>query len=197
MSGPGKGRYTDYITVQSSRNNRLRRSFNSNPMANEKGEIYGVDQSNQSDNSKIAKFVSDKYNARIPEDYGYKQIKFYSQGENSSFVYFALSAPDTSKLSSDIEGPPSNPYIPDLNSPGANAGTGEITSTPYVNFNKQFNPAIDSIDPKDYKPYFINISPSSADNKDELGTLSPVVSSEVVGLSSVGANLTFGSSKRS
>lgn len=198
MSGPGKGRYTDYVGTQSTKLTRLHKLFNKNPMSNDKGLLYGADSSsaNQSKNSEAAKFVVQEFSFRLLSDYGYKDISKYVKGDKTSFVYFASLAPDTKKLPEGIKGPPSNSYMPVLSSPGANAGYGDISVLPRVNFNSQYDPETDVIDPAFYKNYSIIVSPDTLEDKSNLGTVSPSTASNFIGLTSLGNDLSKGNSKR-
>lgn len=195
MSGPGKGRYTDYVSTQSSKITRLHKLFNANPASvvntpdsnTSKGMLYGGNLGfSQSNNFEAAKHVVNNYNENIVDD----NVVIGTNQKTGTPIYFLGNSntpvPDTTELSNNIKSPPCNSYMPDLTSPGA-ASDGK------VNFIKlEFTP----IKPQDYKP-FINISPSSLDDLGNLGTVSPHVSSPLLGLSSVGTNIVMGMSKKS
>lgn len=198
MSGPGKGRYTDYVDTQSKKLVRLHKLYNKNPMSNNNGLLYGADLfgSNTSNNTVAAKFVVDQFTISVYRDYGYKNLVKYENKGRTSFVYFASAAPNTKNLADNIKDPPANSYIPNLSSPGANAGTGDITDSPYPNFKRDYDPQKDAIDPEKFKNYYIKISSDSIDDIFNLGTVSPSVASNFVGVSSIGSDLVMGSSKR-
>ena len=189
MSGPGRGRYTEYVSAQSSKSSRLHKLFNANPAAVNRGILYdSTIINNQTDNTKAADFTVKNYNINIVDD----QIGVaVDKNLNANpFTYFAGNSinllPDTSVLAKNIKFSPANSYIPDLASPGANEDGS-------VNFDKP-TPAF--IDPKVYKPN-LNLSPDNIDDNQNLGTVSPHVSSPIVGLSSLGSNLAMGTSKKS
>jgi len=198
MSGPGKGRYTDYVGTQSSKLTRLHKLFNKNPMSNDKGLLYGADSSssNQAKNTAAADFTVKEFTIRLLNDYGYKGIVKHVKNDKTSFMYFAALAPDTKKLANNIKDPPANSYMPLLSSPGANAGYGDITVLPRPNFDRLFDEKTDVIDPGFFKNYKLIVSPDTIDDVSNLGTVSPSVSSIFVGLSSLGNDLQKGSSKR-
>jgi len=188
MSGPGRGRYTEYVSAQSSKTSRLHTLFNANPAAVNRGILYGSTiVNNQTDNAKAADFTVKNYNINVVDD----QIGVAPDKNSNAnpFIYFVGNnvnlLPNTSELAKNVKSSPANSYMPDVSSPGANEdGT--------VNFNK-LSPAF--IDPKIYKPN-LNLSPENIDDNQNLGTVSPHVSSPIVGLSSVGTNLVKGTSKK-
>lgn len=196
MTSPGKGRYTDYVGPAlpglSSKYSRLHKLFNNNPMTSDKGDTRGLfysstTKSNQTSNVDAAKSVVENYvdlmlgdvpNAVATED-GNSLI--YFNGNNVDLL------PNTKEIdvNKGIRGAPANPYMPDLSSPGA-------LSNNKVNLDKD-NDDVNEILPSDYKPDLIISSDTIAD-KFVLGSVSPHVSSPIVGTVSVGSNLTMGSS---
>lgn len=217
MSGPGKGRYTDYVQYafssgQSAKLKRLHRNFNTNPMINPGAEsnpgiFYGAtDKSNQESNTKAASSVTqnyvknlidDLYTSPISKDV-VKDLKVDKElakdpvtGLPESLVYFTGNGindlPDTSKL--DDKTVASNSYMPVLISPGSIKDA--------VNFKFLFDNKVDTRDAtgKDgYKPNLI--IPKTSDDKENLGTLSPHDASRQVGSLSIVSVVSLGSSKK-
>ena len=196
MSKPGAGRYTDYIGSVSPKNSRLFKLFNNNAMTTDKQQDLGdfYDIATSSDINLIAGKLSARYVATIVADNPSAVVKEPSK----SSVYFNGSTidqlPDTGTIDvAVLKDPPANPYMPDLNSPG-NTTPGLVnliraTLTPKDIVSKIY------IDPETYKPLLV-IPPSDITDRFNLGTVSPSVSSPIVGEISVGKNLTMGSSKK-
>lgn len=211
MSGPGKGRYTDYVgntsTSPDSKLKRLHRNFNNNPMTSDKGNsrglLYGSTEKNNTTNNSIAAFV-------VVENYVDKMTGDFPgtvyTDDGDSFIYYKGEfnnplAPDTKNIDVNvgIAGAPANPYMPDLTSPGANqapinqdTGYGSIELNGQVNFDKPAD-EVNEIPADKYKPYLI-ISPETIEDRFTLGTVSPHVSSPIVGTVSLGSEVTMGSS---
>ena len=195
MSKPGAGRYTDYIGSVSPKNSRLFKLFNNNAMTTDKQQDLGdfYDIATSSDINLIAGKLSTKYVAAIVADNPSAVVT-----SSKSSVYFNGSTidqlPDTGTIDvAVLKDPPANPYMPDLNSPG-NTTPGLVnliraTLTPKDIVSKIY------IDPETYKPLLV-IPPSDITDRFNLGTVSPSVSSPIVGEISVGKNLTMGSSKK-
>ena len=195
MSKPGAGRYTDYIGSVSPKNSRLFKLFNNNAMTTDKQQDLGdfYDIATSSDINLIAGKLSTKYVAAIVADNPSAVVT-----SSKSSVYFNGSTidqlPDTGTIDvAVLKDPPANPYMPDLNSPGN-------TTPGLVNFIRATLTPVDIeskilIDPKAYKPLLV-IPPSDITDRFNLGTVSPSVSSPIVGEISVGKNLTMGSSKK-
>lgn len=188
MSSPGKGRYTDYVSTQSTKVSRLHKLFNANPSTDGRGIFYDANLvSNQTNNSLAAESSVKNYTQNLIDDNVGVNTVVEKDGK-ITFNYFTGNAvdalPNTTVLSKNIKGGPSNSYMPDLASPGAVEGT--------VNFEKKETTFIKA---EDYKP-FLNLAPEEIDDRQNLGTVSPHISSPVVGLLSVGTNLLMGSSKK-
>jgi len=196
MTSPGKGRYTDYVGSsplpgQLSKYRRLHRSFNNNPMTTDKGESRGLfygatDLINQNSNTVAANAVVEKYVDTMLGD-----VPDTVATENgNSLIYFNGNTLDllpntkTIDVNVGIKGAPANPYMPDLTSPGALSNQ--------VNLDKD-NDDVSEILPSVYKPN-LNISPETLSDKFSLGTVSPHVSSPIVGVASIGSNITKGTS---
>jgi len=196
MTSPGKGRYTDYVGSsplpgQLSKYRRLHRSFNNNPMTTDKGESRGLfygatDLINQNSNTVAANAVVEKY---VDTMLGFVPDTVATENGNS-LIYFNGNTLDllpntkTIDVNVGIKGAPANPYMPDLTSPGALSNQ--------VNLDKD-NDDVSEILPSVYKPN-LNISPETLSDKFSLGTVSPHVSSPIVGVASIGSNITKGTS---
>lgn len=217
MSGPGKGRYTDYVQYafssgQSAKLKRLHRNFNTNPMINPGAEsnpgiFYGAtDKTNQESNVKAASAVTqnyvknlidDLYTSTVSKDV-VKDLKVDKElakdpvtGLPEDLVYFTGNGtndlPDTSKL--DDSTVVSNSYMPVLISPGAVKDA--------VNFTIIFDKKADSraaVGKDGYKPNLI--IPETPDDKENLGTLSPHNVSRLVGSLSIVSIVSLGTSKK-
>jgi hypothetical protein len=200
MSGPGKGRYTDFVGIPipgpTSKYSRLHKLFNSSPMTDQKGLLYGSTSiSNQSDNSSAAASISETFVSTLKTD----GVLIQTDDKSKPRYFVGTSAvplPDTSAINfidpaKSVAGDPSNAFMPDLASPGASGVSGSIA----VNFERASSTLQDA---KAYKPN-ITISSTSIDskNRQNLGTVSPSLSSPLVGASSVGSQIELGSSKKS
>lgn len=196
MTSPGKGRYTDYVGPPlpgpSSKYSRLHKLFNNNPMSSDKGDSRGLfysstSKGNQTSNVDAAKSVVEKYVDLLLGDVP----NTVATEDGNSLIYFNGSSidslPNTKEIDVNvgIKGAPANPYMPDLSSPGA-------LSNNKVNLDKD-NDNVTEIVPSAYKPD-LTIAPDTIDDKFSLGTVSPHVSSPVVGTVSIGSNLSMGSS---
>lgn len=196
MTSPGKGRYTDYVGPAlpglSSKYNRLHKLFNNNPMTSDRGDARGLfysatSKSSQTSNVDAAKSVVEKYVDLLLGDVP----NTVATEDGNSLIYFNGSSidslPNTKEIDVNvgIKGAPANPYMPDLSSPGA-------LSNNKVNLDKD-NDNVTEIVPSAYKPD-LTIAPDTIDDKFSLGTVSPHVSSPVVGTVSIGSNLSMGSS---
>ena len=201
MSGPGKGRYTDFVGIPipgpTSKYSRLHKLFNSSPMTtDEKGLLYGsTSKSNQSDNSSAAASISETFVSTLKTD----GVLIQTNDESKPRYFVGTSAvplPDTSAINfidpaKSVAGDPSNAFMPDLASPGASGVSASIV----VNFERASSTLQDA---KAYKPN-ITISSTSIDskNRQNLGTVSPSLSSPLVGATSVDSQIELGSSKKS
>lgn len=198
MTSPGKGRHTSYVGESSIKNSRLHRIFNKNPMITDKGEdrglLYGAtDKGNQTDNISAAKEAVDTYIDTISKDnlvgkLNKENVVIYFNGNDINEL------PDTKNIDvAVVKDPPANPYMPDLTSPGA-------SSDNTVNFQKETLSSSDikekiEIKPEIYRPY-LNISPESLEDKFSLGTVSPHISSPIIGTLSLGKELIMGASRK-
>jgi len=167
-------------------------------MTTDKGESRGLfygatDLINQNSNTVAANAIVKKYVNTMLGD-----VPDTVATENgNSLIYFNGNTLDllpntkTIDVNVGIKGAPANPYMPDLTSPGALSGS---LAQVNVNFDKD-NDDVNEIVPKEYKPN-LNISPETLSDKFSLGTVSPHVSSRIVGVVSLGSNLTKGSSTK-
>jgi hypothetical protein len=200
MSGPGKGRYTDFVGIPipgpTSKYSRLHKLFNSSPMTDQKGLLYGsTSKSNQSDNSSAAASISETFVSTLKTD----GVLIQTEDKSKPRYFVGTSAvplPDTSAIkfidpAKSVAGDPSNAFMPDLASPGASGVSASIV----VNFERASSTLQDA---KAYKPN-ITISSTSIDskNRQNLGTVSPSLSSPLVGATSVDSQIELGSSKKS
>lgn len=200
MSGPGKGRYTDFVGIPipgpTSKYSRLHKLFNSSPMTDQKGLLYGSTSiSNQTNNSSAAASISETFVSTLKTD----GVLIQTDNKSKPRYFVGTSAvplPDTSAEnfidpSKSVAGDPSNAFMPDLASPGASGVSGSID----VNFERASSTLQDA---KTYKPN-ITVSSTSIDNKNRqnLGTVSPSLSSPLIGASSVDSQIELGSSKKS
>ena len=213
MTGPGKGRYTDYVGSPSaglsSVQSRLHKIFNTNLMvppgpglisseavSSDRGLFYGASiKSNQTDNNQAAVSAISVYVESIVSNLETKDIaKDTSTSTKKSLVYYngndTNSLPNTandsmSKPESFSVGSPANSYIPDLTSPGATADNKVKLSPPTI---------VNRIKPESVKPELT--IPTTPNDKQNLGTLSPSDAAPIVGILSVGTDLTMGSSKK-
>lgn len=177
MSGPGKGRYTTYVPVSSTRNDLLRKLFNANA-PNNQGVFYG--KLDQTDNSAAAAAavvtatapVKNGVGGLIPSD-GHQvgDAQMFPTGVELGFG----NSPDLPKdVSWKNPGDPANAYVPDITSPGPG----------------KTNPLDKSVDPKitiaDLKPNYIPGAPDT-------GTADPAKVSQTIN-APIGKDLTMGKS---
>jgi len=160
-------------------------------MTTDKGESRGLfygatDLINQNSNTVAANAIVKKYVNTMLGD-----VPDTVATENgNSLIYFNGNTLDllpntkTIDVNVGIKGAPANPYMPDLTSPGALSNQ--------VNLDKD-NDDVSEILPSVYKPN-LNISPETLSDKFSLGTVSPHVSSPIVGVASIGSNITKGTS---
>jgi len=207
MTSPGKGRYTDYdgaltYGADSIKNQRLNKQFNNNVMteiAGFSGKFYAPDSpaspspdSAATTGQALANILIKRYNISISNGGEIAKV------ENESLKYF-FNAPDTQgkpdangHTFKELKNPPANAYIPDLRSPG-NSGNGTVNLT-HAALTADEAKKSSQILPKDYKASFVDIT--DINDKFALGTVSPHISSAVVGATSIGSNLTKGSSTK-
>ena len=212
MTGPGKGRYTDYVhplAEQSLKLTRFHKNFNTNPMSNPGGNSPGIfygatDIAIQKSNVEAAVSVTQNYVKNLIDDlYTSPAVKEVikdlkadklvkvSNGIPEELVYFTGNGtndlPDTSIL--DVKAAASNSYMPVLISPGAAKDS--------VNFTIAFVKETDSrlaVGVGGYKPNLV--IPKTPDDKENLGTLSPSDSSRLIGALSIISVVSLGTSKR-
>jgi len=194
MTSPGKGRYTDYdgaltYGANSIKNQRLNKQFNNNVMtetAGFSGKFYSLADAGGPAEPNLAKLLIKRYNSSISNG---GEI---AKAENESLKYF-FNAPNTQGNTFEgLKNPPANAYIPDLRSPG-NSGNGTVNLT-HAALTSAEAKGSSQILPKDYKASFIDIT--NINDKFALGTVSPHISSAVVGTTSIGSDLTKGSSTK-
>lgn len=156
MSGPGKGRYTTFVTKASSRNSLLWKLFNKRA-PNDRGVFFGSQE--PSDNAKAAEAALARATAEVKDGVGgLNPEKGRQAGDPGMFptgVDLAyggtdsISPPDTSKVEWKNPGDPANGFIPDISSPGP-----EKTNP----LDKDQNP---SVSPGDIKPNYIPGAPGT------------------------------------
>lgn len=183
MPGPGSGRYTTYVPKASdpnaARNALLRRLFNAKAQ-DDRGVFYGsIDQTNNTDAAAAAVAratanVDGEGRGGLFPANGIQagDLSMFPQGVNLIFG----EAPDTADVVWSKAGDPSNPFVPDLTSPGPGL-TGPL--------DRDTNPQISVEDLKG--PSYIPGAPGT-------GTKSPSVTSPVLGQSALGGNLVPGKS---
>lgn len=224
MTGPGKGRHTNYVGYHysglSSMQGRFHKLFNTNQMvpsapgeisslstSSDRGLFYGASiKSSQTDNVTAAVNSKGVYIGAIIDGFETKDLAKLDDGNLIYYVGNSLNdLPDTSNLSDEIknsEGSPENNYVPCLSSPGTISSASEDPETGILLTSISKNPQI-NVDPQKIVAHLSPdkiksnlIIPKDADDKQSIGTLSPSNSSKSVGILSIGANLTMGSSKK-
>ena len=188
MSGPGKGRYTTYVPLASTRNSLLWKLFNKNA-ANEAGVFYGGQE--PSDNIKAAEASKLRATTNVTNGVGgilpanglqAGDPGMFPTGVDLSFG----NSPDITTVKWAKAGDPANGYVPDVTSPGAGAAgapgqIGELRADPS---DKNADPEIGIAD---LKPNYLPGSPGT-------GTISPSSTSKDLGSSPLGKDLTIGKS---
>jgi len=201
MTSPGRGRYTDYVagsSHHSAKYNRLHKIFNFNSMTEDKGESRGAlfgstSTFRQNSIDGAAKEIVKDYIDVMTID---TEAVLVTEGlPDSPARYFNGNQIDKLPNTADTDSPsnsnkagiPANSYVPNLRSPGASAdGSININPTNIDTLEKK---------PVEIKPKFI--SGVNSPRSDFFGTRSPSDSSPVVGIISVGRNLSKGSSNKS
>jgi hypothetical protein len=188
MSGPGKGRYTTYVPLASTRNSLLWKLFNKNA-ANEGGVFYGGQE--PSDNSTAAEAVKARATANVTNGIGGVLPANGMQAGDSGMFPTGVdlsfgNSPDITTVKWTNSGDPANGYVPDTTSPGAGpAGApgqmGELRVDP---LDKNSDPKINVAD---LKPNYIPGAPGT-------GTVSPSSTSADIGSSPIGKDLSMGKS---
>jgi len=159
MGTPGSGRYTKYIPVKSDRNKLLYKLFKFGAT-----NIYGSD--NNADAAvNTSKLALELFNEGIGDADMFPGGVKFGYGE----------APDTTVVGWKNPGDPSNPYVPDITSPGPGKTEGR---------DKDSDPALKTTD---LKPNFDPKNPT-------VNTTSPDTTSPRLGTMSFGENLTPGKS---
>jgi len=181
MSGPGKGRYTTFVTKASARNSLLWKLFNKKA-PNDAGVFYGSQE--PSDNAKAAEAALARATAEVKDGVGgLSPEKGRQAGDPGMFPTGvdlsyggtdSLSPPNVNEISWKNPGDPANGFVPDISSPGpGKAGP----------LDKDQNP---SVSPEDIKPNYIPGAPGT-------GTKSPSETSPVLA-KTLGKNLEKGKS---
>lgn len=166
MSGPGKGRYTTYVPIQSERNKILWKLFNGK--ASGAGTIYGKETFDNKEAAAAAVAtatapVKNGVGGLLPSDG--KQagdIGMFSKDVDLSYG----DAPNTEDVKWSSAGGPAIPYAPDVSSPGPGAA-GQVRTD---GKDKDQNPGLSV---GDFKPGYVQ-GPN---------TVSPADTSPVVGKS--------------
>lgn len=188
MSGPGKGRYTTYVPLASSRNSLLWKIFNKNA-ANEAGVFYGGQE--PSDNLTAASAVKARATENVSNGVGgllpsnglqAGDASMFPTGVDLSFG----NSPDITTVKWTNSGDPANGYVPDVTSPGAGpAGApGQVGELRVDPLDKNTDPKISV---PDLKPNYIPGAPGT-------GTVSPNTTSTEIGSSPIGKDLSMGKS---
>jgi len=188
MSGPGKGRYTTYVPIASTRNSLLWKLFNGNA-ANESGVFYK--DNNPSNNDVAASAVVARATAKVENGVGglipasglqAGDAQMFPSGVDLSYG----NSPDISTVGWVNPGDPANAYVPDVSSPGAGpAGApGQIGQLRADPLDKNVNPKIDVAD---LKPNYMPGAPGT-------GTKSPSETSSNIGSGPIGKDLSMGKS---
>lgn len=178
MSGPGSGRYTNYVPPASSRNKLLSDLFNAK--AGEAGKIYGA--AYQTDPAAAASAAVASATANVdssgkgglfPEDGRQAgDAQMFPQGTNLNFS----DAPNTADVKWKASGDPANAFVPDISSPGPG----------------KTSPLDKNADPK------IGVSDVKGDayvvGAPDTGTASPSATSPSLGLSPITKSLVMGKS---
>jgi len=105
MGTPGSGRYTTYIPVKSSRNDRLSKLFKNS------GDIYSDAESN----AKAAEAAVATRNTAVT---GKGDVDLFGNGVDLTYGVATETVPNTTEVAWTKAGDPANPYVPDLSSPG-------------------------------------------------------------------------------
>jgi len=180
MSGPGKGRYTTYVDKASSRNSLLWKLFNKKA-PNDAGVFYGGQE--PSDNFAAAAAVTARAVAPVSNGVGgvipsnglqAADPGMFPNGVDLSFG----NAPDLKDVKWSKAGDPANSFVPDVSSPGPGRTLGT---------EKDENP---NIGIKDIKPAYDTQNPPAVGE----GTVSPSATSQSIGTSPIGKDLTQGKS---
>jgi len=163
MGTPGSGRYTTYLPVKSAKTDRLSKLFKGGLSA-----LYDGKEGN-SDAAKAAVEVAKK----VLNGQGDKDM--FGNGVDLEYGKQDPSKIDTAGVKWESAGDPTNPYVPDVTSPGPGKTEG---------VDKDVDP---KILPEDIKPNFDAKNPS-------VNTTSPAVTSPRLGTISLGENLQGGKS---
>lgn len=177
MSGPGKGRYTSYVSKASIRNSFLWKLFNKKA-PNDSGVFYGGQE--PSDNSAAAAAVVSRATSNVVNGVGglipSDGIQAGDPGMFPTGVNLKYgNSPNLAEVEWKKPGDPANAYIPDVSSPGPGRTLGT---------EKDENPEIEI---SDVKPNYVPASPDT-------GTVSPSSTSSNIGAGSIGKDLEKGKS---
>lgn len=175
MSGPGKGRYTNYVPVggESAAAYARRYALFNAKAAGDKGAFFGV-------SSGWKKYVEDSA-AYLEEGVGDSQL--FPTPVKMDFS----NAPSLADTSVSNSGDPGNQYVPDVSSPGA--------SDSGVNVDPKTKTGNGSIAITTVKPDYIVPTGVVGQNSNGLGGQSPSNTSKSIGTSPIGADLIKGKSK--
>lgn len=197
---PGGGRYTIYVPdastpAKATRINTLFKMFNGR--AGKQGSIYSTDdKAPVTDNGAAADFVSAGAKALFAAGVGDAQM-FPTPVKMDYSGAPDLSAPlINGEPAAKVAGGPSNPYVPNLYSPGPAPGSDQTDTAggaPKTNVVLKVN---DPIPTADVKPLYGtpgDVPPEAVDGK---GTTSPSKTSSTVGTTSIGHVLTPGKSSK-
>jgi len=185
MSNPGSGRYTNYTPANTNiskdsvaRYTKSYERFNKFSIA-AGGDFFGNTPSSKDSEKKL---VSDSVSALAV---GMGDMSMFPAGVKLNFS----NAVDLAATKTSRPGDPSNPYMPDISSPGASAnGTVNL-------FPKATVVVISAIGASGYKPNYIIPNTLLTQNSVNLGTQSPSTTSSALGAMPVNVALVMGKSK--
>jgi len=171
MSGPGKGRYTNYtpLDVKSKARYDARYSLFNAKSSNDSGK-FPVNADTLAANAKALLSA------------GTGDAQMFPQG-----VQMNYSGAQAFNTENKRAGDPSNAYVPDISSPGA-TGTDAVNVAPH---------GPEKIDATIMKPNHSAPTAKVGQNANNLGTQSPVVTSTAIGSIPIGTDLTIGKSQGS
>lgn len=170
----GSGRYTNYtpLNVESAARYNKRLAIFNNKTDAERGLMGNQDT--------LVK------NAKAALSAGTGDIQMFPTGVNMSFS----AAPSLSETRLDRVGDPTNPYVPDLSSPGAIDG--KINISP---LEMDGNGSINATGDGGVKPHYVIPTTLVGQSSDSLGTQSPHLTSAGIGVSPILTDLIMGKSK--
>ena len=180
MIGPGKGRYTTYVDKASSRNSLLWKLFNKKA-PNDAGVIYGGQE--PSSNVTAAAAIVARATAPVVNGVGGVLPSSGNQAGDPGLFPNGVdltfnNSPDLKDVKWSRPGDPANSFVPDTSSPGPGRTSG---------IDKDEDPKIGLRDIK--LNYDVENPPASGE-----GTVSPSATSQKIGSSPIGKDLTQGKS---